>query len=123
MNVVRKDKIKQVDIETVDTFRVLGLAMRHKISIQVESECLEMDGEDLLKLYPAFRPVHELLQDAKVMDGFIPSMFEEAKRQQQQQQQQQQQNKQEEEEEEEDCLLYTSPSPRDKRQSRMPSSA
>ena len=26
-------------------------------------------------------------------------------------------------EEEEDCLLYTSPSPRDKRQSRMPSSA
>ena len=29
----------------------------------------------------------------------------------------------EEEEEARDCLLYTSPSPRDKRQSRMPSSA
>ena len=31
--------------------------------------------------------------------------------------------KDEEDEEDEDCLLYTSPSPRDKRQSRMPSSA
>ena len=30
---------------------------------------------------------------------------------------------QEYEDEYEDCLLYTSPSPRDKRQSRMPSSA
>ena len=29
----------------------------------------------------------------------------------------------EEEEEEEDCLLYTSPSPRDRTRSRMPSSA
>ena len=37
--------------------------------------------------------------------------------------QQQQQQQQQQEEEEKDCLLYTSPSPRDRSVSRMPSSA
>jgi hypothetical protein len=83
VNVVREDSIQNISIETFDTFRALGLAMRHKITIQVDSECLEEDANIILEKFPAFRPMQELWEDAKVVEGFIPSTFEEAQRRQQ----------------------------------------
>ena len=82
VNVVRRDCIKPMSIETSDTFRALGLAMRHKMNVVVDPECLEKEASEILNLYPGFRPMEELLEDAKIMDGFIPSMYEKAKRQQ-----------------------------------------
>lgn len=84
VSLVQQDSIQSLSIETFDTFQALGLSMRHKIPLQVAPEAL-LNGKDastLLEDYPAFRPIQELLEDAQIMDGFIPSMFEKAKQQQ-----------------------------------------
>ena len=37
------------------------------------------EPEFWLDRFPLFRPVRELYEDAKAMDGFIPSMYQKAK--------------------------------------------
>jgi hypothetical protein len=83
VNVVRQDSIQNLSIETLDTFRALGLSMRHKIPLHIAPECLEDDKSTILEKFPAFRPLQELYEDAKLMDGVIPSLFENAKLKQQ----------------------------------------
>lgn len=82
VNLVKQDSIQNLSIDTLDTFRALGLSMRHKIPLQVDPECLEYENNRILEEFPAFRPMQELYEDAQIMDGVIPSMFENAKLQQ-----------------------------------------
>ena len=82
INLVQKDSIKTISVTTIDAFRAIGLSMRHKIQLQVAPECLEEDPDTILEKFPAFRSIQELWEDAKILDGFIPSMFEKAKKQQ-----------------------------------------
>jgi hypothetical protein len=58
----------------------VGLALRYKVDVVVDEDC-QMDGFDVVEIasrFPAFRPLKELEEDAKIMDGFIPAMFKEA---------------------------------------------
>ncbi|CAJ1937844.1 unnamed protein product [Cylindrotheca closterium] len=82
VNLVQQDSIKTISVTTLDAFSAIGLSMRHKIQLQVAPECFEEDSNSILQIFPAFRSVQELWEDAKIMDGFIPSMFEQAKKQQ-----------------------------------------
>jgi bifunctional DNase/RNase len=63
------------------TFPAVGLALRYGVPITIAEECLGDDGfeaSDIDTIFPAFRPIQELAEDAKVMDGFIPTMFAKA---------------------------------------------
>lgn len=86
-NLVEQDSIKTLSVTTSDAFRAIGLSMRHKIQLQVAPECLGEDttssSSSLLERFPDFRSIQELWEDAKVMDGFIPSMFEQSQQQRQ----------------------------------------
>ncbi|KAL3932477.1 MAG: hypothetical protein SGBAC_010833 [Bacillariaceae sp.] len=76
VNLVQQDSIRTVSVTTLDAFAAIGLSMRHKIQLQVAPDCLEENSTAILEQFPAFRSVQELWEDAKIMDGFIPSMFE-----------------------------------------------
>jgi hypothetical protein len=58
----------------------VGLALRYNVDVVVSKEC-QIEGFDIVEIssrFPAFRPIKELEEDARIMDGFIPSMFNEA---------------------------------------------
>jgi len=75
--------ISQATIDTTDGMVALGLAMRYKVNVDIEEFENHMQGgkgkDTLLERFPAFRPIQELNEDSKIIDGFIPSMFEKAK--------------------------------------------
>jgi hypothetical protein len=89
VSVISGDGITQERIPA-PTLEALGLSLRYKVPLIVSEECLSLgvaDGEDsnnsynadqILKRFPAFRPIRELYEDAKVMDGFIPGMYSKA---------------------------------------------
>lgn len=76
VNLVQQDSIKTISVTTLDAFAAIGLSMRHKIQLQVAPDCLEESSTFILEQFPAFRSVQELWEDAKIMDGYIPNMFE-----------------------------------------------
>ena len=86
VNVISGEAIKRVDVETTNPLIAIGLALRYKKTIQVSIDPLDWEGvspgiqahNKIVHSFPAFRPVQELYEDAKIMDGFIPSMFERA---------------------------------------------
>lgn len=75
--------ISQVSIDTTDPMVALGLAMRYKVTVDIEEIDQHAQGgtgkDALLERFPEFRPIQELSEDSKIIDGFIPSMFEKAK--------------------------------------------
>lgn len=57
-------------------FYALGLAFRYEREVQVSTDIeFEMSSLDVLSRFPKFRPLEELQEDARLMDGFIPSMY------------------------------------------------
>lgn len=77
---------KLVDVDHVPPFQAIALAMRYKSTIIVSEGCLYDEGDgngngnvedskNVFSRFPAFKPVQELVEDAKLMDGFISSMF------------------------------------------------
>ena len=83
VSIIDGDGISQATIDTSNPMVALGLAMRYKVTIDVE----DIDGhkqvgkgkDALLERFPVFRPIQELTEDSKIMEGFIPSMFSKAK--------------------------------------------
>ena len=81
--------LKLVNVENVPPFQAVALAMRYKLTVLVsEDSFIDHEGHDdddaevendgaanVLNRFPAFKPVHELLEDAQVMGGFISTMF------------------------------------------------
>jgi hypothetical protein len=66
----------------------LALAMRYKVPLTVDDSCFfrwetkndnYLTATEILDKFPAFRPIRELYEDAKVMDAFIPGMVKQAK--------------------------------------------
>ena len=82
VNVVSGDSITEVPVETTNVMTALGLAMRYKIVVEISDECNTLfqsgGAAGVVKQYPPFRPMSELCEDAKIMDGFVPSMFQTA---------------------------------------------
>jgi hypothetical protein len=78
VSVISGDGITEERIPAT-TFEALGLSLRYKVPLVVSEECLAgkdgYDASQILKRFSAFRPIRELYEDAKVMDGFIPSMY------------------------------------------------
>mmetsp|Transcript_14126 Transcript_14126/g.20700 ORF Transcript_14126/g.20700 Transcript_14126/m.20700 type:complete len:403 (-) Transcript_14126:35-1243(-) len=68
-------------VPVVNTVEALGLSMRYNVPIEISPVCIKrMSPVDTLKTrFPLFRPIRELQEDARVMDGFIPSMYARAK--------------------------------------------
>jgi len=66
---------------SASAFEGIGLALRYEVMITVSDGCVGEGGMvlegmgEVAERFPAFRPVYELEEDAKIMDGFIPSMF------------------------------------------------
>lgn len=57
----------------------VGLSLRYNADVVVLDEC-KVEGFDVVEIasrFPAFRPINHLEEDAKIMDGFIPQMFNE----------------------------------------------
>jgi len=84
VSIIDGDGISQATIDTTNAMIALGLAMRYKVVVGVD----DIDGHQqggigldaLLERFSEFRPIQELSEDSKVIDGFIPSMFEKAKK-------------------------------------------
>lgn len=92
VNAAEPDKVRFVLVVSVDdddgsetemripapsTVVGVGLALRYKVDLVVSEEC-QVEGFDVMEIasrFPAFRPVKQLEEDARIMDGFIPSMF------------------------------------------------
>ena len=83
VSIIDEDGISQVVVNTTNAMIGLGLAMRYKVIVQVEEKDNHKQGENgvdaLLERFPAFRPIQELNEDSKIMDGFIPSMYGKAR--------------------------------------------
>jgi hypothetical protein len=77
-NVLSGDAIKKVTIETTNAVHSLGLSLRNKVPVNVlvDDVSLLLPAGTIIERFPAFRPMSELLQDAKIMSGFIPTMFQ-----------------------------------------------
>ena len=83
VSIIDEGGISQATIDTSDAMIALGLAMRYKVTIEIDDFANHKQGgkgkDALLERFPAFRPIQELNEDSKIIDGFIPSMFEKAK--------------------------------------------
>jgi len=73
--VISLDDEKKESVAARSSLLALGLAMRYGIEVEVSDECLEYDALDIASKFPKFRPMQELEEDAKLMEGFIPSMY------------------------------------------------
>lgn len=78
---VARDGGAALSTRTVElpAFTALALSMRHKVAVTVSEECAESSVgfgvDELQERFPAFRPMEELEEDAKAVDGFVPEMF------------------------------------------------
>ncbi len=83
VSVIDEGGISQASIETSNAMVAVGLAMRYKVNVDVEEIGQHTRGgtgkDALFERFPEFRPIQELNEDSKVIDGFIPSMFEKSK--------------------------------------------
>ncbi len=83
VSIIDEGGISQATIDTTNAMVALGLAMRSKVSVDIEEfdeHAQRGKGKDeLFERFPLFRPIQELNEDSKVIDGFIPSMFEKSK--------------------------------------------
>ncbi len=85
-------ELKLMDVENVPAFQAVALSLRYKVKIGVSGDCFDYEyeeeeeqgssslstrsnGQSVLDRFPAFKPMQELVDDAKGMDGFISSMF------------------------------------------------
>lgn len=93
--VISGNNVQEIEMRTASAVTAIGLALRNKVDIDVSHELVENLSEEvasesigdagaaatalpvsrILDQFPAFRPLSELREDAKIMDGFIPSMF------------------------------------------------
>ncbi|CAB9505029.1 expressed unknown protein [Seminavis robusta] len=76
----KEDEELELVIPAPSAFLGVGLALRYKVDVVVTEEC-QVAGFDVVEIasrFPAFRPIKELYEDAKIMDGFIPSLFDQA---------------------------------------------
>eukprot|EP00536_Pseudo-nitzschia_multiseries_P013374 jgi/Psemu1/290824/fgenesh1_pg.569_\ len=84
VSVIDGNGISLVSVDTTNAMIALGLAMRYKVTVELgENNDLKQGGnglDELLERFPAFRPIHELGEDSRIIDGFIPSMLEKAKK-------------------------------------------
>lgn len=76
--VVSLDGYNDLRVVVPTAVQALGLAMRYDKKLQVDLEEYEMDSLEILSQFPKFRPIEELEEDARLMDGFIPTMFAKA---------------------------------------------
>ena len=76
--------LSTIEIDHVPAFQAIGLALRYKTPVTISDDCFSHEAEfngfdeqvmDVYTRFPAFKPIQELVEDAKVMDGFISSMF------------------------------------------------
>ena len=83
VSIIDEGGISQATIDTTNAMVALGLAMRYKVPVAVEEFDEHAQGgkgkDELFERFPLFRPIQELNEDSKVIDGFIPSMFEKSK--------------------------------------------
>ena len=73
-------KGEEMTMDSPSAVVAVGLALRYKVDVVLSEEC-QTNGFDVVEIasrFPAFRPIQELYEDAKIMDGFIPSMFNQA---------------------------------------------
>eukprot|EP00977_Amphora_coffeiformis_P006542 scaffold1404_cov166-Amphora_coffeaeformis.AAC.9 len=72
---------QMMEIPAPTTVVAVGLALRYKVDMVVPTEAVQHGGLDVMEIptqFPASRPIQQLYEDAKLMDGFIPSMFTKA---------------------------------------------
>lgn len=70
----------EMNLPAPSTVVAVGLALRYKVDVIVSEEC-QITGFDIVEIpnrFPSYRPLKELHEDAKIMDSFIPSLFNEA---------------------------------------------
>ncbi|VEU41252.1 unnamed protein product [Pseudo-nitzschia multistriata] len=83
VSVIDGNGISQVTVDTTNSMIALGLAMRYKVTVDMEEKYRHPRGgkgvDELLERFPVFRPIQELNEDSRIVDGFIPSMFEKAR--------------------------------------------
>eukprot|EP00586_Coscinodiscus_wailesii_P018706 CAMPEP_0172506530 /NCGR_PEP_ID=MMETSP1066-20121228/195838_1 /TAXON_ID=671091 /ORGANISM="Coscinodiscus wailesii, Strain CCMP2513" /LENGTH=327 /DNA_ID=CAMNT_0013283593 /DNA_START=132 /DNA_END=1115 /DNA_ORIENTATION=- len=82
VTIIDNDGIKERDVEDVGVLEALAFSLRYKVAVEVDDVVLGgdegFDAEEMGTRYPNFRSLDELWEDAKIMEGFIPSMFAKA---------------------------------------------
>mmetsp|Transcript_12359 Transcript_12359/g.25527 ORF Transcript_12359/g.25527 Transcript_12359/m.25527 type:complete len:369 (-) Transcript_12359:1211-2317(-) len=83
VSVIDEGGISQASIETSNAMVAIGLSMRYKVTVDIEEIDQHSQGgtgkDAVFERFPVFRPIQELNEDSKVIDGFIPSMFGKSK--------------------------------------------
>lgn len=83
VSIIDEGGISQATIDTTNAMVALGLAMRYKVTVDIaefDQHAQGGNGKDaLFERFPEFRPIQELNEDSKIIDGFIPSMFGKSK--------------------------------------------
>lgn len=76
ISIIDGDSISQKTLTTC-AFNAIALAMRYKITVSVSEETAAngFEATNVSSRFPDFRPINELVEDAKITEGFIPSMF------------------------------------------------
>ena len=97
--IISGTSLRTVQFNTNNAMYAIGLSLRYTIPIQAKllpaaaattsfeekdavssTSSLVSPIDMILEKFPAYRPIYELYEDAKVMDGFIPSMFQQTKK-------------------------------------------
>jgi len=84
-----------ITVEIKDAFVAIAISIRYGVTVEASTGFLDgvttvtikeegreneyLDASNLDLFFPAFRPLKQLYEDAKVMDGFVPGMFLRAK--------------------------------------------
>uniref|UniRef100_A0A7S3VDP9 Uncharacterized protein n=1 Tax=Chaetoceros debilis TaxID=122233 RepID=A0A7S3VDP9_9STRA len=63
--------LKLIDIEDVPAFLAVALSLRYDVSIETSIDCFDDAGGDIIDQFPAFKPLGELVDDAKAMEDYI----------------------------------------------------
>jgi len=82
MSELQENGFREIQVSS-PIFEALALSMRYKIDIRISEDCLSsfsvanesLDSNNVLKRFPEYRPIEDLRDEARVMDGFIPTQF------------------------------------------------
>ena len=78
VNILNDDGVKQTTVFTDNAMIALGLSMRYKVKVDISDDCQLEEQSTLLERFPVFQSKYELYEEAKLIDGFIPNMFNRA---------------------------------------------
>ena len=78
VNILNDDGIEQTTVVTDGTMVAFDLSMRYKRKVHTSDDCQLEEESALFQRFPVFQSKYELYEEVKLIEGFIPNMFNKA---------------------------------------------